>query len=138
MNRKRHLSLLASAVFFFWFSQYVFLPTLPEYLRGKVGSLAVVGAVLAMYGLWQVAVRLPLGILIDALGRQKLFLLGGFLVGALGILFLGIAGTTSVLYIGRSLTGLSMGIWVPLVVVFSGFSWPSTWALQLPSWPRFS
>jgi DHA1 family multidrug resistance protein-like MFS transporter len=121
MNRKRHLSLLASAVFFFWFSQYVFLPTLPEYLRGKVGSLAVVGAVLAMYGLWQVAVRLPLGILIDALGRQKLFLLGGFLVGALGILFLGIAGTTSVLYIGRSLTGLSMGIWVPLVVVFSGF-----------------
>ena len=121
MKRKRHLILFAGAVFLLWFSQYVFVPTLPEYLRDKVGSLAVVGAVLAMYGLWQVVVRLPLGILIDAVGRQKLFLLGGFLVGALGTLTLGTAGTIPGLYVGRSLTGLSMGIWVPLVVVFSGF-----------------
>ena len=89
MKRKRHLILFAGAVFLLWFSQYVFVPTLPEYLRDKVGSLAVVGAVLAMYGLWQVVVRLPLGILIDAVGRQKLFLLGGFLVAALGALTLG-------------------------------------------------
>jgi predicted MFS family arabinose efflux permease len=121
MKRKRHLILFAGAVFLLWFSQYVFVPTLPEYLRDKVGSLAVVGAVLAMYGLWQVVVRLPLGILIDAVGRQKLFLLGGFLVAALGALILGRAGRTPGLYIGRSLTGLSMSIWVPLVVVFSGF-----------------
>ena len=121
MKRKWHLILFACAVFLLWFSQYVFFPTLPEYLRGKVESLAVVGAVLAMYGLWQVVVRLPMGILIDAVGRQKLFLLGGFLVGALGALTLGTAGTIPALYIGRSFTGLSMAIWVPLVVVFSGF-----------------
>jgi predicted MFS family arabinose efflux permease len=121
MKRRRSLTLIACAVFLYWFSQYVFLPTLPEYLRGKVESLAVVGAVLAMYGLWQVVVRLPLGILIDAVGRQKLFLLAGLLVGALGALTLGTARTIPTLYISRSLTGLSMGIWVPLVVVFSGF-----------------
>ncbi len=121
MKRKRHLILFSGAVFLLWFSQYVFVPTLPEYLRDKVGSLAVVGAILAMYGLWQVVIRLPLGILIDAVGRQKLFLLGGFLVAALGALILGTAGTTAALYVGRSLTGLAQGIWVPLVVVFSGF-----------------
>jgi predicted MFS family arabinose efflux permease len=121
MKRKKNLILFAAAVFLLWFSQYVFFPTLPQYLRGKVGSLAVVGAVLAMYGLWQVVVRLPLGILIDAVGRQKLFLSGGFLIGALGALILGTAGTIPALYIGRSFTGLSMAIWVPLVVVFSGF-----------------
>jgi MFS family permease len=121
MTKKRNLILFASAVFLLWFSQYVFVPTLPEYLRAKVGSLAVVGSILAMYGLWQVAVRLPLGILIDAVGRQKLFLLGGFLVGALGALALGTGRTIASLYVGRSLTGLAQGSWVPLVVVFSSF-----------------
>jgi DHA1 family multidrug resistance protein-like MFS transporter len=121
MKRKGTLTLFAAAVFLFWFSQYVFLPTLPEYLRSKVGSLAVVGAILAMYGLGMVVVRLPLGILIDALGRQKLFLFGGILVSALGSLALGAGGTIPALYIGRSFTGLAQGIWVPLVVVFSGF-----------------
>ena len=84
MKNKRQLVLFAGAVFLLWFSQYVFVPTLPEFLRSKVHSLALVGSILAMYGLWQAAVRLPLGILIDAIGRQKLFLLGGFLIGALG------------------------------------------------------
>ena len=121
MKRKSSLILFGGAVFLFWFSQYVFLPTLPEYLRSKAGSLAVVGAILAMYGLGMVVVRLPLGILIDALGRQKVFLFGGFLVSALGSLALGAGGTISSLYIGRSFTGLAQGIWVPLVVVFSGF-----------------
>jgi DHA1 family multidrug resistance protein-like MFS transporter len=121
MKRKSSLILFAAAVFLFWFSQYVFLPTLPEYVRSKVGSLAAVGAVLAMYGLGMVIVRLPLGILIDALGRQKMFLFGGFLVSALGSLALGTGGTIPALYIGRSFTGLAQGIWVPLVVVFSGF-----------------
>jgi DHA1 family multidrug resistance protein-like MFS transporter len=121
MQRKSNLILFAAAVFLFWFSQYVFLPTLPEYLRGKVESLAVVGAVLAMYGLGMVVVRLPLGILIDTVGRQKLFLFGGFLVSALGALALGIAGKIPALYVGRFFTGLAQGIWVPLVVIFSGF-----------------
>jgi len=121
MTKKRHLILFTCAVFLFWFSQYVFVPTLPEYLRGKVNSFSVVGAVLAMYGLWQVVVRLPMGILIDAVGRQKLFILGGFFVCAAGSLLLGTTDTTVGLYLGRSLTGLAMGIWVPLVVVFSSF-----------------
>ena len=121
MQRKSSLVLFGAAVFLFWFSQYVFLPTLPEYLRSKVGSLAVVGAILAMYGLGMVVVRLPLGILIDALGRQKVFLFGGFVVSALGSLALGAGGTIPALYVGRSFTGLAQGIWVPLVVVFSGF-----------------
>jgi DHA1 family multidrug resistance protein-like MFS transporter len=121
MKRKRNLILFTAAVFLFWFSQYAFLPTLPEYLRGKVGNLAVVGAILAMYGLGMVVVRLPLGILIDAVGRQKVFLFGGFLVSAVGSLALGAGGTIPALYIGRSFTGLAQGIWVPLVVVFSGF-----------------
>ncbi|MBN2551259.1 MAG: MFS transporter [Spirochaetales bacterium] len=121
MAKKSQLLLFATAVFLLWFAQYVFFPTLPEYLHGKLNSLALVGAVLSMYGLWQAAVRLPLGILIDAVGRQKLFLIGGFILCAAGAAILGAGNSAFGLYLGRSLTGLSMGIWVPLVVVFSGF-----------------
>jgi MFS family permease len=121
MRDKTRLIVFASAVFLMWFSQYSYVPTLPEYLRARLTSLALVGSVLAMYGLWQVVVRLPLGILIDAVGRQKLFILGGFCLCALGALLLGSARTAFGLYVGRSLTGAAMGTWVPLVVVFSGF-----------------
>jgi hypothetical protein len=42
--------LFVLSVFLFWFSHYVYLPTLPEYLLFKTGSLARVGTVLAMFG----------------------------------------------------------------------------------------
>ena len=74
---------------------------------------------LSMYGLWQVVVRLPIGLAVDSLGREKLLILSGYLLGAAGPLVLAFASRPAGLAVGRSLTGLAMGIWVPLVVVFS-------------------
>jgi predicted MFS family arabinose efflux permease len=113
------------AVFLLWFAQYVFLPTLPQFLQDRTPNLGEVGLILAMYGLWQTAVRLPLGLLIDLLGGRRWFVIGGYLLSAAGTLLLGFGGSTGALLVGRSLTGLAMGTWVPLVVVFSGFYPPA-------------
>ncbi len=131
-SRRVSLSLIAAAVFLLWFSQYLYLPTLPEYLRLRTGSLASVGGVLAMYGLWQLIVRLPLGVAVDALGRRRLFISAGFLLSAAGPLVLAFAAGVPALAIGRSLAGAAMGTWVPLVVVFSAF-FPAEEALKASS-----
>ena len=72
-----------------------------------------------MYGLWQVVVRLPIGLAVDRVGREKPLIVGGYLLAAAGALMLGLSPRPAGLIAGRSLTGIAMGTWVPLVVVFS-------------------
>ena len=43
-----------------WMSLYLYLPTLPLYVQSIESNLAVVGAILAMNGLWQMLGRFPL------------------------------------------------------------------------------
>jgi MFS family permease len=116
----RHTALYVVAVLLYWISLYLYLPTLPSYVQRRSDSLALVGVVLAQYGLWQALIRLPLGIASDWLGRRKPFILAGILLSALGAWLLGQAETASGLLVGRAVTGLAAGTWVPLVAAFSG------------------
>ncbi len=113
------ISLYAAAVFLYWMALYLYVPTLPTYTQARSQNLALVGVVLAQYGLWQAVIRLPLGIAADWLGWRKPFIIGGFILAGLGALIMGTAGGVSGLMIGRAITGLAAGTWVPLVVVFS-------------------
>ena len=120
MNRTRIGGLLAAS-FFFWGALYLYVPSLAEYVKSHVSSLAVVGVVLSMYGLWQGVVRIPLGIVVDATGRGKPYLIAGFLLAALGAAIMGVSHTASGLTLGRALTGVAAGTWVPMIVIFAGF-----------------
>lgn len=124
-GQRRVIFLFSAVVFCFWFTQYVYVPTLPDYLFGRTGSLRLVGVVLSMYGIWQAVIRLPLGILIDARGGQKAFIIAGLILGGLGALLLWLAGGPGGLIAGRTLAGLAAGIWVPLVVAFSAYFPPA-------------
>ena len=118
-SRKLTIGLYSAAVFLFWMSQYIYLPTLPTYIQSKANDLAVVGIVLSMFGLWQAIIRLPLGIAADWLGWRKPFILIGLGLAGLGAWIMGTTDSINGLMIGRAITGLSAGAWVPLVVGFS-------------------
>jgi len=120
VNRARIAGLLAAS-FFFWGALYLYVPSLAEYVKIHVSSLAIVGVVLSMYGLWQGVVRIPLGIVVDATGRGKPYLIAGFLLAALGAAIMGVSHTASGLTLGRALTGVAAGTWVPMIVIFAGF-----------------
>ena len=117
--RRLTILLYAVAACLYWMSLYLYVPTLPTYTQSKSDSLALVGIVISMYGLWQAIIRLPLGIAADAWGRRKPFIVGGLVLAGLGAWVMGSAGDVEGLVIGRSMTGLAAGTWVPLVVVFS-------------------
>jgi len=118
-SRRLMIALYAIAVFLYWIALYLYVPTLPTYAQSKSDNLALVGVVLSMYGLWQAIIRLPLGITADWLGRRKPFIVVGLALAGLGAWIMGTAEGVKGLIIGRAITGLAAGTWVPLVVVFS-------------------
>ena len=113
------IGLYAAATFLYWASLYLYMPTLPTYAKSKADDLALVGVVISMYGLWQAIIRLPLGIAADWLGWRKPFIVAGFALAGLGAWIMGTASGVNGLIVGRAITGLAAGTWVPLVVVFS-------------------
>jgi MFS family permease len=118
-GRRLTIALYAAAAFLYWASLYLYAPTLPTYVQSKSHSLALVGIVLSMYGLWQAIIRLPLGITADWLGRRKPFIVSGLVLAGLGAWIMGTADGVAGLAVGRAITGLAAGTWVPLVVIFS-------------------
>jgi MFS family permease len=118
-RRRLTIALYAMAVFLYWMALYLYVPTLPTYAESKSDNLALVGVVLSMYGLWQAIIRLPLGISADWLGWRKPFIIVGFVLAGLGAWTMGVAEDVNGLIVGRAVTGLAAGTWVPLVVVFS-------------------
>ncbi len=108
--------LYIAAVVFYWMSLYLYVPTLSVYAATKTDDLAMVGIVLAQYGLWQAVARFPLGIVADWVGRRKPFILAGFALAGLGALWMGLTNSVNGLIGGRALTGFAASVWVLLVV----------------------
>lgn len=118
-SRKVTVAIYGTAVFLYWMALYLYVPTLGTYTATKTDNLALVGVVLSQYGLWQAIIRLPLGIAADWIGRRKPFIIVGFGLAGLGAWIMGMTDNVNGLILGRAVTGLAAGTWVPLVVVFS-------------------
>ncbi len=119
-NRQALIGLYIGAALLYWIGLYLYVPTLPTYAQTKTDDLALIGTMLSMYGLWQAIIRLPLGIAADWVGLRKPFLIGGLLLVALGPWVMRAAIDIDGLILGRAITGLAAGTWVPMVVLFSG------------------
>lgn len=118
-RRRLTIALYIGVAFLYWLALYLYVPTLPTYVQSKADNLALTGTILSMYGLWQALVRLPLGIAADWLGRRKPFIIVCLGLVGLGAWLMGQADGPTQLLIGRAVTGLAAGTWVPLVAAFS-------------------
>jgi MFS family permease len=119
-NRRALIGLYIGAALLYWIALYLYVPTLPTYAQTKTDDLALIGTMLSMYGLWQAIIRVPVGIAADWVGLRKPFLIGGLLLVALGPWVMRAAIDIDGLILGRAITGLAAGTWVPMVVLFSG------------------
>ncbi len=127
------IALYGTAAVLYWISLYLYMPTLPVYCESRVEDLAIVGVILSQYGLWQAVVRLPLGITADWLGRRNPFIIAGLALGGIGAWTMATAADARGLIIGRAITGLAAGTWVPMVVAFSSLfpAQEAVWASTL-------
>jgi MFS family permease len=122
MNKNRtSIAVYLAVTFLFWIALYLYVPSLPAYVKTKTTNLARVGLVLSMYGLFMAFVRLPMGVAEDAIGWGKPAIGLGIFFAASGAFVMGRGDTYAWLAVGRAFTGLSAGTWVLLIGVFSTF-----------------
>jgi len=115
------VSLLCFATTVYWFSLYVYVPIFTPYVESLGANHTIAGLIAGSYGLAQLILRVPLGIVSDRLRKRKMFVWLGMLfslASALGFLLLpGVLGA----FVARSLAGAAASTWVAFTVLFSSY-----------------
>ena len=136
MNRldpdtKRNENRLFSAVFLFWFSVYTYPSFLTSYAVNTLHATNVLaGMIVGSYGLTQMILRIPLGILSDVLKRRKPFVMLGFglsIAASGGLALVDILAGREIIPEGlalaalfcRGVSGMTAAAWVNLSVLYS-------------------
>lgn len=82
-HAQKKQALLPVIVILFWFAQYVYIPYQTPYLLSLQVSEVFLGSILGAYGVTQLLLRLPIGVMADSAGRHKGFILCGTLAAGL-------------------------------------------------------
>lgn len=132
-----HVAGFAAGIAFFWAALYVYVPILAVHTRALGASDTMVGLVVGSYGLTQLILRIPLGVVSDRLGRRKVFVLAGFVTIAVSSAVLALASSPSQMFAGRALAGVAASSWVASTVLFSSF-YPAGQAVRATSIMSFT
>lgn len=93
---------------FIFFSFQMLLPTLPIYIKELGGSNSVIGLVTGIFVVSSVIIRPISGLLLDKLGRQKVFVIG-LIIFILSVLSYSIFSVISVILFIRFIHGFGWG-----------------------------
>ena len=122
---------LMAAVFLFWFSVYTYPSFLTSYATDTLGATKVMaGMIVGSYGLTQMALRIPLGIVSDIIKKRKPFVMLGFVLSILasgGLSLVAILagreqvpqGLALAAMLLRGLSGMTAATWVNFSVLYS-------------------
>ncbi len=128
---KNNERLLFAAIFLFWFSVYTYPSFLTTYVVDRLGATKVMaGMIVGSYGLTQMALRIPLGIISDVLKKRKPFVMAGFALSILasaGLSAVALAagrehvpqGLAFAALIFRGMSGMTAATWVNFSVLYS-------------------
>ncbi|TVZ76680.1 putative MFS family arabinose efflux permease [Aeribacillus composti] len=120
-GKKDHIIFL-TVIFCFWFSIYIYVPIFGVYLEHLQFDYSLVGIIFGSYGITQILIRLPLGVLSDYLGqmRKGMLIAGFFMAFASGILFLFFQSFIPI-FIARLLSGITASMWVMATTLYAQY-----------------
>jgi len=108
-------------IMFFWMALYAYMPILSTHAGDMGADDVLTGSIISAYGLVQMILRIPLGILSDKIGRRKPFVILGAMLTALSAFGLGLAEDPMGLLIFRGIAGSAAATWVSYTVLFSSY-----------------
>ncbi|PBB05677.1 MULTISPECIES: MFS transporter [Salimicrobium] len=125
------------AIFCFWFATYIYVPTFSVYLERINLIYSEIGVILGAYGITQILLRWPLGVLLEWMsGNKKKWLLLGFIIGTISGVILAVSATFSMVLIGRLLAGVTASMWVMATIMY-GQNFPLSKSTQAMSTMQF-
>ena len=120
----------------YWISLYLYVPILAPYAEFRGGTPTVVGLVVGAYGLAQLLLRIPLGLVSDRMGRRKPFLTLGFISSSAACLWFVFATDAWSMVGARFISGIAACAWVAFSVLFASY-FPSAQATRAMAYITF-
>lgn len=106
---------------FFWFSMYTYVPILAPYAQSLGATYDMVGLIIGSYGLTQLLLRIPIGVLSDAWGSRKFFVVIGIILASLSSLGMWLFPMAGALLLFRGLAGVAASTWVDYTVLYASY-----------------
>ena len=120
-SAKKKSYLLLTIVFFFWYAQYIYIPYQTPYLAAISLSTQFIGIVISAYGISQLVLRLPVGLIANVKEKHKAFIIVGcFLAGFASVIRI-IQPNGMGFLIGNIISGFASAMWISFMVLFLGF-----------------
>lgn len=113
--------LVTGATFALWLSLYFYVPFLPLRAIELGASNTMVGIVIASYAIAQVALRIPIGVGSDLIGRRRPFAVAALAAAAGGALWLAVSPSPLSLFFARAVTGIAGAGWVAVSVLYASY-----------------
>lgn len=113
-------SLLIATVCF-WFGLYVHVPYQSIYLTGINVTASMIGIIIGSYGIMQLFLRLPVGVMADRAGNHRLFILTGVLLTGLSCLIRFLLPNGLGFLAANIISGCGASTWISYMVMYCGY-----------------
>ncbi|MFC0211585.1 MFS transporter [Paenibacillus chartarius] len=115
------IPLFCAVTLLFWMSMYTCVPILTPYTEHLGASHQTAGLIVGMYGLSQMLLRIPVGVLSDRLHKRKLFIVFGLAFSVLAGVGIMISQELTWILILRALAGAAAATWVDFTILFASY-----------------
>ena len=114
--------IIFAATFLMWFSIYTYQSNFTPYMQDTLEFTPfITGLVIGSYGLTQMLLRIPFGVLSDKLGTRKLFIIIGVAFTFISSFMLFMFDNFILVLIARASAGVAASTWVSFMVLFSSY-----------------
>ncbi|MHB1313863.1 MAG: MFS transporter [Christensenellales bacterium] len=120
-SKRTYVVLFGILTGIFWFGQFVFMPYFTPYLELLGAGNLIIGVAMGIYGLAQVLIRVPLGMLSDRMNNRRLFIILGCAAGVAGAAGLWLSTDLFIIIVMRFIIGVSASCWVCFTVLYSSY-----------------
>ena len=120
LRKEKQYSLLIATVCF-WFGLYVHVPYQSIYLNSINVSANMIGVIIGSYGIMQLFLRLPVGIMADRAGNHRLFILLGVVLTGISCLIRFIFPSGNGFLIANIISGCGASTWISYMVMYCGY-----------------
>jgi len=117
----KRISLFYTVTAVFWFALYAYVPYVSPYSELLGADLRLIGLIIGSYGFTQMAIRFPLGILSDRLGKRKIFVLSGLFFAAVSGICVYFFPHPYTMLVSRSLGGVAAASWVTFAILGANY-----------------
>jgi predicted MFS family arabinose efflux permease len=120
-NMRKNVIIMNILVAFFSFSQFCYMPNLPQYAQSLGADALVLGVIGGVFGIAQILLRIPLGLISDNTGKDRQLMVIGAVVltASCGILLF--ANNTDFIVLGRLIAGGAAAWWSLQTVIYGNY-----------------